>query len=1037
MNISAAFIKRPVATSLLTAALLLAGALAYRMLPVAPLPEVSYPTIQVTVTLPGASPETMASSVATPMEREFGRIAGITEMTSNSQMAITTVTIQFELDRDIDGAARDVQAALNASRGQLPPLFNNPTYRKTNPAEAPIMVLALTSDTATQQDMYDAGDSILAQKIAQVNGVGIVTVNGSSQPAVRIELNPLKLTNMGVGLDEVRNAIINASPLEPKGQLADGGTNRILNFADQLFRAKQYEPLIVAYRNGAPVRISDIGTVNDSQQNAHKAGQVNGKLSVLLTIYRQPAANIMSTVDGIRKILPMLQASIPPSIHINVTQDRTTTIRASVHEVQSTMAISVLLVILVVFVFLRSLWATAIPSVAVPLSLVGTCGVMYLLGYTIDNLSLMALTISTGFVVDDAIVVIENIMRYLEQGLSPVEAALAGSSEIGFTVLSMSTSLIAVFIPILLMGGIMGRIFREFAVTLSVAVAISMVVSLTATPMMCSRLLRSGEKQRKHNWLYRASERGFEKLHDGYASSLRWVLRHQALILGVTMATVGLAVYLYIVIPKGFFPQQDTGSLIGNARAAEDISFQSMREKMLQFMAIVRADPAVSDTSGFLYGANTSTLNITLKPLAVRKVSADEVITRLRPKLARIPGATFFLQAVQDVTIGGRQANAQFQYTLTGTDWRELLAWAPRVERKLKTLPELRDVNSDLQNHALMAGVVIDRDTAGRLGLTPDAIDNALYDAFGQRPINTVYSAMNQYHVIMEMDPQYTQNPDQLNNLYVRASTGRMIPLSAFTHYEPSTTSLAVNHQGQFPAITFSFNLAPGVPLGDAVAAVQKAERELGMPSDVHPGFQGVAQAFQSSLASEPYLILAALAAVYIVLGILYENYIHPLTILSTLPSAGVGALLALMFFHIELSIIALIGIILLVGIVKKNAILMIDFAIEAERRDANSPEDAIYEACLLRFRPILMTTMAAMFGGIPIAVMGGTGSELRRPLGIAIVGGLLVSQALTLYTTPVVYLYLDRFRAWASGRKTIRPLQDAVPQPIAQPSAD
>ena len=1037
MNLSAAFIKRPVATSLLTAALFLAGAIAYRLLPVAPLPEVSYPTIQVTVTLPGASPETMASSVATPLERMFGRIAGVTQMTSNSQMAITSITVQFDLDRDINGAGRDVQAAINAARGQLPPLFNNPTWRKTNPAEAPIMVLALTSDTATMQDMFDAGDSILAQKIAQVNGVGIVNVNGSSQPAVRIELNPLLLTNMGVGLDEVRNALLNASPLEPKGELSDGSLNRILNFNDQLFRAKQYEPVIVAYRRGAPVRISDVGTVSDSQQNAHKAGQVNGKLSVLLTIYRQPAANIMTTVDGIRQILPILQASIPPSIHISVTQDRTTTIRASVHEVEATMAISVVLVILVVFVFLRSLWATAIPSVAVPLSLVGTCGVMYLLGYTVDNLSLLALTISTGFVVDDAIVVIENITRYLEQGHSPMQAALRGSREISFTVLSMSTSLIAVFIPILLMGGIMGRIFREFAVTLSVAVAISMVVSLTTTPMMCSRLLRAGEKERKHNWFYRASERGFQKTYDGYAASLRWVLQHQPLILGVTLATVGLAVYLYIVIPKGFFPQQDTGTLIGNARASEDISFQSMREKMVQFMAIVRADPAVSDTSGFLYGANTSNLNITLKPLAERKVSATDVINRLRPKLARIPGATLFLQATQDVTIGGRQANAQFQYTLMGTDWRELLSWAPRIEQELKALPELRDVNSDLQNHALMAGVVIDRDTAGRLGLTPDAIDNALYDAFGQRPINTVYGPMNQYHVIMEMDPQYTQNPDQLNNLYVRAPTGRMIPLSAFTRYEPSTTSLAVNHQGPFPAITFSFNLAPAVPLGDAVAAVQGVQRTLDLPSDIHAGFQGVAQAFQDSLATEPLLILAALAAVYIVLGILYENYVHPITILSTLPSAGVGALLALMLFHTELSIIALIGIILLVGIVKKNAILMIDFAIDAERREGNSPVGSIYQACLLRFRPILMTTMAAMFGGIPIAVMEGTGSELRRPLGIAIVGGLLVSQALTLYTTPVVYLYLDRFRAWSTGRKTIRPLQDAMPEPAIQPSAD
>ncbi len=1024
MNISAPFIRRPVATSLLTAALFLSGALAYSFLPVAHLPEVEYPTITVFANLPGASPETMATAVATPLERMFGRIAGITEMTSTSQLGSTNVTMQFDLDRNADAAARDVQAAINAARGQLPAnLPTNPNWRKVNPAETDIVTIAVTSDTATTPQLYDVAESILAQRISQIAGVGQVTVGGSSRPGVRVEVNPLLLSNLGLGLDQVRNALAAANADVPKGALSDAKRMFVLNNNDQLFLAKEYAQLIIAYRNGAPVRLSDVATVVDSQENIRNAGFVNGKPAVIVQLYRQPQANIIDVTDRVEALMPLLQASIPPSMHLDITEERVSMIRASVKDVELTLLVSILLVILVVFFFLRSAWATSIPSVVVPLSLVGTFGVMYLLGYSIDNLSLMALTISTGFVVDDAIVVIENISRYLEQGLSPYEAALRGSREIGFTVLSMSTSLIAVFIPILLMGGIVGRIFREFAVTLSVAVAFSMIISLTTTPAMCAKLLVA-EKDRKHNWLDRAGDKGFKWLYNGYAKSLRWVLRHQPLVLGLTLGTVCLAIYLYVVIPKGFFPQQDTGRINGNARAGEDISFQTMRQKVRDYIAIIRTDPAVQIVSGFVNRSNTAYLSITLKPLSERKVSVFEVVNRLRPKLARVPGATLFMAPQQDVQIGGRGGNAQFQYTLQGDNLQDLLAWAPVLEQKLRTIPELQDVNSDLQNRALKAGLVIDRDTAARLGLTPQTIDNALYDALGQRQVSTMYKGINQYHVVMEVAQQFQQSPDSLKNIYVRSSTGQEVPLSAFTHYESSMTSLAVAHQGQFPAITFTFNLAPNVPLGNAVVAVQKMVATMVVPATIHPGFQGTAQVFESSLASEPYLILAALVTVYIVLGILYENYVHPITILSTLPSAGVGALLALLIFHTELSIIALIGIILLIGIVKKNAILMIDFAIDAERHEGNSPEKSIYQACLLRFRPIMMTTMAAMFGGLPIALGRGNGSELRRPLGIAIVGGLMVSQMLTLYTTPVVYLYLDRFRAWASGGKALRPLE-------------
>jgi len=1025
MNISAPFIRRPVATSLLSMGLLLFGGLAYRGLPMARLPEVEYPTITVFANLPGASPETMATAVATPLERMFGRIAGITQMTSVSQLGSTNITMQFDLDRNVDGAARDVQAAINAARGQLPAnLPTNPNWRKVNPADSDFMNLAVTSDTATRPELYDVAESIVTQKLLQIPGMGQVNIGGSSRPGVRVGLNPLLSSKLGIGLSDVRAALAAANSDMPKGVLSDGSRMLILNSNDQLFLAKEYAPLVIAYRNGAPVRLSDVATVIDSQENVRNAGFVDGKPAVILDLFKQPQANVIETADRVMALLPMLRASIPPSMRLEVTEDSTRMIRASVKDVEMTLVISILLVILVVFCFLRSIWATAIPSVVVPLSLVGTFGVMYLLHYSIDNLSLMALTISTGFVVDDAIVVIENISRYLEQGLSPLEAALRGSREIGFTVLSMSTSLMAVFIPILLMGGILGRIFREFAVTLSAAVAISMVISLTTTPAMCAKFLKS-EKDQKHGWLGRASERGFKAMYDGYASSLRWVLQHQPLVLGITLGTLCLAIYLYVVIPKGFFPQQDTGRINGNARASEDTSFQTMQQKLLEYVAIVRTDPAVEAVSGFINRANTAGVSISLKPLAERKVGVSEVINRLRPKVARVSGATFFMQPQQDVQIGGRAGNAQFQYTLQGDNLQDLLGWAPLVQQKLRTIPQLQDVNSDLQSRALQARLVIDRDTAARLSLSPQTIDNALYDAFGQRQVSTMYKGLNQYHVVMEVAQQFQQTPDALKNIYVRSTTGEEIPLSAFTHYEQAMTSLAVAHQGQFPAITFTFNLAPNVPLGEAVIAVQNAVRSMIVPATIHPGFQGTAQVFQDSLATEPYLILAALVTVYIVLGVLYENYVHPVTILSTLPSAGVGALLALLIFRTELSIIALIGIILLIGIVKKNAILMIDFAIDAERKEGNSPEKSIYQACLLRFRPIMMTTMAAMFGGLPIAIGGGNGSELRRPLGIAIVGGLMVSQMLTLYTTPVVYLYMDRFRAWASGRKTLRPLED------------
>ncbi len=1024
MNLSAPFINRPVATSLLTAALALSGVLAFRLLPVAPLPEVDFPTIQVHANLPGASPETMASAVATPLEREFGRIAGVTEMTSSSQLSSTSITLQFDLDRNIDAAGRDVQAAINAARGQLPAdMPSNPGYWKSNPADAPILMLAMSSDVYDRPHMYDIADSILSQKIAQIQGVGQVHSWGSSRPAVRVQVNPTFLNTLNLGLTDVAATLQNANAHQAKGIVSNNEIRWQVNATDQLFHAYQYAPLIVAYRNGAPIRLADIGNVIDSVEDVRNDGLDNGKPTVLMAVSRQPAANIIDTVDHVLALLPQLQASIPPSVHLNVAQDRTTTIRASVHDVEYSLLISIVLVVLVVFAFLRNGWATIIPGIAVPLSLLGTFGAMYLLGYTLDNLSLMALTVSTGFVVDDAIVVIENVTRYLEQGWTPLKAALQGAKEIGFTVLSMSTSLVAVFIPILLMGGIVGRLFREFAVTLTIAIAISLVVSLTTTPMMCAKFLRS-QHDRKHNFIYRVNERGFNLIHAAYAKSLAVVLKHPQLTLVITLVTIAVSVYLYIIVPKGFFPQQDTGIIGGMIQADQDISFAAMREKLHSYMRIAQTDPAIQDVQGFTGGGtlNSANMRIQLKPLGERKVSADQVINRLRGKLARIPGATLYLQAAQDFRVGGRGSNSQYQYTLQSDNLQDLNEWAPKLLAKLKSVPLVLDANTDQQVHGLTTQLVIDRSTASRLGVSPYAVDTTLYSAFGQRQVSTMYTGINQYHVVLEVLPEFQQNPASLNSIYVRSNTGTPIPISTFTHYKTTLSSLTVNHQGQFPSITISFALAPGVALSEAVAAVENAEQDIGMPANVHGAFAGTAQAFQASLKTEPLLILAAVVAVYIVLGMLYESYIHPITILSTLPSAGVGALLALIIFRTDLTVIALIGIILLIGIVKKNAILMIDFALETERKQGLSAKNAIYQACLLRFRPILMTTMAAMLGGLPLALGTGTGSEMRQPLGITIVGGLMVSQLLTLYTTPVVYLYMDKLQAWFGHRRQLSP---------------
>jgi multidrug efflux pump len=1021
MSLSSPFIERPVATTLLTIAIALAGAVAFKELPVSALPQVDFPTISVGAGLPGASPEIMASSVATPLERQFGRIAGVTEMTSSSSIGTTSITLQFDLNRDINGAARDVQAAINAARSYLPAnLPSNPTYRKVNPADAPIMILALTSDVYDRGPMYDAASTIIQQRLSQIQGVGQVSVGGSSLPAVRVEINPTQLNGYGLGLQDVAAMLSKQNANEPKGQITNETGTADITTNDQLLKADYYKPLVVGYHNGAAVKLSDFADVQDSVENIRAAGYVNGKPGILLIIFRQPGANIIDTVDRIRASIPSLKASIPAAMDFTIMLDRTTTIRASVSDVERTLTISICLVILVVFLFLRNVRATLIPSVAVPVSLVATFAVMYLCRYSIDNLSLMALTIATGFVVDDAIVVIENVSRYLEQGFPPMEAALKGASEIGFTVLSISISLVAVFIPILMMGGIVGRLFREFAVTLSVAIIVSLAISLTTTPMMCSRLLKH-QRQEDHNKIFLASERAFNRVLAAYERSLHWVLEHSGLTLAVLLITITLNGYLFYVVPKGFFPQQDNGTVFGGIQGAQDISFQAMQSITQKFVDIIKSDPAAQNVMAFTGGAgavNSGFIYIALKPLNQRKISASDIIDRLRPKLTSIPGATAFLQAGQDLRIGGRQSSAQYQYTIQSDNLDDLVKWGPILLQQMRKQRILTDVNTDQQNSGLQAWLVYDRETASRLGITPKQLDTTLYEAFGQSQVSTMYTPLNQYHVVMEVAPQFWQSPDALKDVYVEASQGKEVPLNAVTHFEPKTAALAVNHQGQFPSVTVSFNLAPGVALSDAAKAITTVEQQIGMPDTIHGMFSGTLQAFQSSLSTQPLLIITALAAVYIVLGVLYESYIHPITILSTLPSAGVGAVLALLIFKLDLSVIALIGIVLLIGIVKKNAIMMIDFALAAERQERKSPDEAIFQACVLRFRPILMTTMAAMFGALPLALGTGTGSELRRPLGVTIIGGLLVSQMLTLYTTPVVYLYLDRLRLrWMRSR--------------------
>ena len=1136
MNLSSPFIARPVATTLLTIGIALAGLFAYAHLPVSPLPQVDFPTISVQAMQPGASPDIMATSVASPLERHLGQIADVSEMTSTSSVGMTRIVLQFGLNRDINGAARDVEAAINAARADLPTsLRSNPTYHKVNPAAAPILILTLTSDTLTQGQLYDAASNVLQQRLSQLSGVGEVDLGGSALPAVRVELNPGPLFKYGIGLEDVRAALASANANAPKGALEDGDRHYQLYTNDQATQAADYRPLVIAYRNGSAVRLSDVAEVDDSVEDLRHSGIANGKPAVLVIIYREPGANIIKTVDGIRALLPQLSAALPGGMDVNIANDLTTTIRASVSDTQRTLLISVALVILVVFAFLRNWRATLIPSIAVPISIVGTFAVMYLLGYSLDNLSLMALTIATGFVVDDAIVVLENISRHMEEGMGRMQAALVGAREVGFTVLSISTSLIAVFLPILLMGGIVGRLFREFAVTLSVAIVISLFVSLTTTPMLCSRFLRT-RGDRPPGRLFRVSERGFTAMLGGYERSLGWALLHTRLVMLALLGSVVLIVFLLFIIPKGFFPQEDTGRMIGGIQADQSISFQLMRKKLVAFAGIIKADPAVQSVVGFTGGRQTNSgfVFIALKPLAQRHISADRVIARLRPKFARIAGARLFLQVSQDIRVGGRQSNAQYQYTLQADDSKTLYEWGPKLVAALQKSPDLADVNSDQQQGGLETDLKIDRATAARFGLTESAIDNTLYDAFGQRQVSTIYNALNQYHVVMEVAPRYWQSPETLKRIYVStsgatasgtqstqaaagtvtskaagssaktagtgsgttvasatgtgssgtsgnsgntsagsssssassanasstinssarnasinaiaasgkgsASSGAsvstsketMVPLSAFSSYAPGTTPLGVNHQGMFVATTISFNLPAGKSLSDATRAIQQATLAIHMPASIHGSFAGTAASFKSSLNSEPILIAAALAAVYIVLGVLYESYIHPLTILSTLPSAGVGGVLALLLFHAEFSIIALIGMILLIGIVKKNAIMMIDFAIHAEREGA-APRDAIFQACLLRFRPIMMTTFAALLGALPLALGSGEGAELRTPLGISIVGGLIVSQALTLYTTPVVYLYLDRFGAWC-GRQWARLHPDAESGPIAEP---
>ena len=1023
MNISEPFVRRPVATTLLTIGIALAGMMAFKQLPVAPLPQVAFPTISVSANVAGASPEVMAATVAMPLERALGRIAGVTEITSSSSLGSTRVVLQFELSRNIDGAAREVQAAINAARSQLPTnLTSNPTYRKANPADAPVMILALTSQQYGQGQMYDYAQTVLAQKLSQLSGVGQVDIGGSSLPAVRVEANPAALARYGIGMEDVRAAINASNANRPKGVVEDGDRSWQIYANDQSKTAAEYLPVIVSYKNGAAVRLGDVAEVVDSVQDLRNYGSANGKPSVLLIIRAQPDANIIDTVDRVMEILPLMRSSIPAAIDLDVMMERTSTIRAAVSEVERSLMIAMVLVILVVLVFLRNLRAAVIPAVAVPVSLIGTFSVMYLAGFSINNLSLMALTVATGFVVDDAIVVLENTTRHIEAGMPPHEAALRGAREVGFTVLSMSVSLIAVFIPILLMGGIVGRLFREFSITLSVAVLVSLVVSLTTTPMMCARMLRKEAPKENNNKFSIYSKAFFDWVLSGYSKSLGWSLRHPLLILLILFLTVGLNFFLYGKIAKGFFPQQDTGRLFGNVRADQGISFQAMRGKLETFVDIVRADPAVENVTGFTGGGqrNRGYMFIQLKPLEVRKVSAEAVVTRLRSKLAKEPGAQLFLAQALDVRAGGRGGDSNYQFTLLADDVEPLRTWAPRLERELRGIPEIADISSDQEVRGLQTSLVIDREAAARVGLGPKQVDSALNLAFGQAIVSTIYRELNQYRVVLEAAPQFWQGPEGLQDVNLLSKDKGLIPLSSIARWETTNAPLSINHQSQFVASTLSFNLAEGVSLSKATDAVQAAMARIGMPATVHGSFQGTARQFTSSLESTPWLILAALVVIYIVLGVLYESLVHPLTILSTLPSAGVGALLALMRFGKELNFIAMIGVILLIGIVKKNAIIMIDLAIETQRLHNKNPEEAIYEAAQLRFRPIMMTTFAALFGAVPLAIGFGYGADLRQPLGISIMGGLVLSQLLTLYTTPVVYLYLDRLRLRFSKKNAL-----------------
>jgi multidrug efflux pump len=1022
MNISAPFIRRPVATTLLTAGIMLVGAIAFKVLPVSPLPQVDFPTISVSASLPGGSPEVVASSIATPLERQFSHIAGVTEMTSSSSLGSASITMQFDLSRDIDGAARDVEAAINAARTYLPAnLPANPTYRKVNPADAPIIILGLTSGKFDKPTLYDEASSVIAQKLSQIQGVGQVTVGGGAGPSVRVEVNPTLLNSHGLTIQNIQSVLSQQNAHEPAGQISVGDTTADIITNDQISHADQFKPLIVGHNGGAAIRLADVADVSDSTQNIRTAGYLNGVPSITIMIFRQPGANIIDTVDRIQRELPSIEASIPQGIKTTIVLDRTTTIRASVSDVERTLILSIVLVILVVFLFLRNWRATLIPAVAVPVSLVGTFAVMYLFGFSIDNLSLMALTISTGFVVDDAIVVMENISRLREAGMAPMKAAFQGAKEIGFTIFSISMSLIAVFIPILLMAGIVGRLFREFAITLSTAILVSMMISLTTTPMMCAYVLKD-ERESKHGAAYRVTEKGFNWMLSAYGRSLTWVLKHPGPMLAVLLLTIALNFYLIVIIPKGFFPQQDTGAITGSVRGPQDASFPVMNNSIMQLVNVIKADPAVANVIAHTGGggaSNSGTIYIALKPLNIRKVTAPAIINRLRPKLNSLPVASAFLQAAQDLRIGGRSSNAMYQYTIQSDNVADLAHWGPILLAGMQKLPGFQDVSSDAQNSGLQEVITYDRPTAARLGITPQALDQSLYGAFGQSEVSIIYTQLNQYYVVLEVAPPYWQGPDGLKNIYLNTSGTGIVPLSAVTSAQPNTTPLIINHTSSFPSVTVSFNLATTMSLSDATRMVAEMQSKLNMPPAVRGFFAGTASAYQTSLDSEPLLIGTALLAVYIVLGVLYESLVHPLTIISTLPSASVGAMLALMLFKIDLNVISIIGIILLIGIVKKNAIMMIDFALVAEREHGKTTTEAIYEACQLRFRPILMTTMAALFGALPLAFGTGTGSELRRPLGITIVGGLIVSQMLTLYTTPVVYLFFDRARLRFRGKQS------------------